>query len=180
MTPDNGNEQATIAAALDILRKRTEAGVQIAPGSAALDAVLAGLRLEYAALENEHMGAIWLDCRARLLSVDLLAQGSVNAVRVPWRDLVKAGLAVGAEGCILWHTHPGGDARPSGDDVRITADVEAFLHRLDIRLLDHVVLATEGTRSIAAESAHRVARLAGRPVNVPAAYSGTADIGPPS
>jgi DNA repair protein RadC len=164
-------EQATIDAALTILRRRSEAGTRLDPDSAALDAVLSGLRLTYADRADEHMGAIWLDARRRLLTVDCLAVGSVGAVAIPYRGLARAGLAVNAETCILWHTHPGGDPAPSGSDLRATDAVSGFLHRLDIALLDHVVIALDGTRSIVAELAHRARE------QPPPIYSGSADVG---
>jgi DNA repair protein RadC len=166
-------EDATIAAALSILRDRTVSGTTIEPGCAALDAVLSGLALEHAAKRNETFGAIWLDTQGALLAVESLAEGTVGAVPIPYRNILASGLGCNASGVILWHTHPSGNPFPSDADIQATVQLAKLLERVEIALLDHVVVSTKGTASIAVHAMHQ----AGQP-RPRAHFAGSAAVAP--
>src|SRR5690606_25806041 len=70
-------------------------------------------------------------------------RGTIDGTSVYPREVVKAALAVNAAAVIIAHNHPSGVAEPSQADERITRRLKAALELVDIRLLDHLVIAQE-------------------------------------
>lgn len=63
--------------------------------------------------------------------------------------MLKAALAYNAAAVILVHNHPSGDPEPSDSDRRITERLKEALELMDIKVIDHVVVASEGCQSFA-------------------------------
>ena len=95
---------------------------------------------EMAHLEQEHFRILYLDTRNRLLGVETIYVGSLNAsyIRVSevFRDAVKRSCAA----IIVAHNHPSGDPTPSPEDVEVTRRLVAAGELLDIEVLDHLVI----------------------------------------
>jgi DNA repair protein RadC len=91
-------------------------------------------------LEQEHFRILYLDTRNRLLGVETIYVGSLNAsyIRVSevFRDAVKRSCAA----IIVAHNHPSGDPTPSPEDVEVTRRLVAAGELLDIEVLDHLVI----------------------------------------
>ena len=79
-----------------------------------------------------------------------LFQGTVDGTSVYPRVVVQEALEVNAAAVILYHNHPSGVAEPSQADEMITRRLKAALELVDIRLLDHFVVATGDSVSLAA------------------------------
>lgn len=78
-----------------------------------------------------------------LLSVQTVSTGTVNAVNLPFREVVNIALSVGAVRILLAHNHPEGDAMPSRDDIRVTQELMDILKPLGIELLDHIIVGAQ-------------------------------------
>ena len=95
---------------------------------------------EMAHLEQEHFRVLYLDTRNRLLGVETIYVGSLNAshIRVSevFRDAVKRNCAA----IIVAHNHPSGDPTPSPEDVEVTRQLAAAGKLLDIEVLDHLIV----------------------------------------
>lgn len=91
-------------------------------------------------LEQEELHAAFLDTKLRFISDQLLSRGSVDASVVSVRELMIAALRARAVRMILVHNHPSGDPRPSADDQRVTAEVQAAAKLIGIPLEDHIVI----------------------------------------
>ncbi len=65
------------------------------------------------------------------------------------RDVVKRALHYNAAALILVHNHPSGYPEPSRADIEITLRLQNALALVDIRILDHLVVGTEGVVSLA-------------------------------
>ena len=91
-------------------------------------------------LEQEELHAAFLDTKLRFISDQLLSRGSVDASVVSVRELMIAALRARAVRMILVHNHPSGDPRPSADDQRATAEVQAAAKLIGIPLEDHIVI----------------------------------------
>ena len=101
---------------------------------------------EIAAADREHMVALFLDTKNRPIGRHLVSVGTVNSTPVQPRDVFRAALVAGAvKGLILAHNHPSGDVTPSRDDDDVTRQVARAGALIGIRLLDHVVLAPDGS-----------------------------------
>jgi DNA repair protein RadC len=100
-------------------------------------------------LEAERFVAVWLDTRHRVLSVDILFNGTVDGSSVHPREVVKRALALNATAVLLSHNHPSGLAQASHADEFITKRIQEALALVDIRLLDHIIIGHGETVSLA-------------------------------
>lgn len=78
-----------------------------------------------------------------------LSQGGINSTIIDPRIVAHYAVKALATSVILCHNHPSGNTMPSDADLALTKKVHAGLELLDITLLDHIILTTEGYHSIA-------------------------------
>ncbi|MBF0308851.1 MAG: DNA repair protein RadC [Magnetococcales bacterium] len=90
-----------------------------------------------------------LDSRLRLLFPALISHGTVKKALVHPRQVVEAAIRHKASGIILAHNHPSGSVKPSPEDIEFTKRLQQALTVLDIRLLDHIIVAGTETCSMA-------------------------------
>ena len=101
---------------------------------------------EIAAADREHMVALFLDTKNRPIGRHLVSVGTVNATPVQPRDVFRAALVAGAvNALILSYNHPSGDVTPSREDDESTRAIARSGKLLGISLLDHVILAPDGS-----------------------------------
>jgi DNA repair protein RadC len=103
------------------------------------------LRLKLASRHNEVFMALWLDAQNRLLKADELFSGTLTQTSVYPREVVKAALANNAAAVILAHNHPSGLAEPSHADEMLTRSLKEALALVDVKLLDHFIVAGNAT-----------------------------------
>jgi DNA repair protein RadC len=89
--------------------------------------------------------ALWLDAQNRLIRADELFTGTLTQTSVYPREVVKAALANNAAAVILAHNHPSGVAEPSPADEMLTRNLKASLAMVDVKVLDHFIVAGNGT-----------------------------------
>jgi DNA repair protein RadC len=92
---------------------------------------------------------LFLDTHHRAISYEELFHGTIDGASVHPREVVNAALRHNAAAVILSHNHPSGVAEPSEADRRITQRLKDALALVDVRVLDHFVVATEGSVSFA-------------------------------
>jgi len=92
---------------------------------------------------------IYLDNRHRMIACEDLFRGTIDGASVHPREVVKEALKNNAAAVILAHNHPSGVAEPSQADELITQRLKAALALVDIRVLDHVIVAASDTTSFA-------------------------------
>lgn len=107
------------------------------------------LYLHAAGFEREVFGVLLLDARNRLLAAEDLFLGSVDRSAVYPREVLKACVRRNAAAVVLYHNHPSGTAEPSPADEHITARLKAVLDEIDVTLVDHLVIGSEGIVSMA-------------------------------
>lgn len=140
------DEDATIAAALDILTARMRRGTVC---MSAPSAVRDYLRLHIGGREHEVFVALWLDAQNCLIATEDLFCGTLTQTSVYPRECVKAGLAVNAGAVIFAHNHPSGCGEPSRADEQITSALRTALALVDIKVLDHFIVTAESCTSFA-------------------------------
>ncbi len=91
--------------------------------------------------KNETVFLLCIDAKCKVLSCEMVGEGSVNSAGVPIRRIVEMALKVGACTAVLAHNHPSGVAIPSEDDIHTTRQLAHALRAVDIILLDHIVVA---------------------------------------
>ena len=107
------------------------------------------LSLKLGALEHEVFAALFLDNRHRLIEYVELFRGTIDGASVHPREVVKEGLSRNAAAVIFAHCHPSGQTSPSHADELITRRLKEALGLLDIRVLDHIIVAANQTVSMA-------------------------------
>jgi DNA repair protein RadC len=144
--PQEVADNAVIAQALDIVERRLKKiGVPLhSPADTASFCVL-----KLANLEHEVFTAIYLDNRHRVIETEELFRGTIDGATVHPREVVKAALRHNAAAVIFAHNHPSQVAEPSMADEMITTRLRDALALVDIRVLDHLVVAGRETVSLA-------------------------------
>jgi DNA repair protein RadC len=99
------------------------------------------LSVNLGTLPHEVFGILHLDNRHRLIEWQELFRGTLDGATVHPREVVKEALARNTAACILVHNHPSGVAEPSQADELITRRLKEALALVEIRVLDHVVVA---------------------------------------
>ncbi len=92
-------------------------------------------------LEHETFCVMLLDKRHRLIEYVELFRGTIDGASVHPREVVKLALAKNAAAILLAHPHPSGVAEPSQADELITQRLKEALSLIDVRVLDHLVIA---------------------------------------
>ncbi len=98
------------------------------------------LLARFRGLDREHFLALYLNTRHRILAVDTVSIGSLNASLVHPREVFKPAVGLSAAAIIVAHNHPSGCSQPSGDDLELTARLDRCGALLGIHLLDHLVV----------------------------------------
>lgn len=98
------------------------------------------VQYEMSALDQEHLRVINLDTRNRVINVEKLYVGSLNASTVRVGELFRPAIARNAASIIVLHNHPSGDPTPSPEDVALTRSIVQAGKLLDIAVLDHLVI----------------------------------------
>ena len=111
-------------------------------------AVVALLKSQMGSLSREQVVALYVDARLQLLCMEPISEGSVAEAVLDTGKIIHRALDVGAYGFVLVHNHPSGDPRPSEADQRATARLGRISGDLDIRLLDHLIVAGGEVRSM--------------------------------
>jgi DNA repair protein RadC len=107
------------------------------------------LRFEYQNLEHEIFACLFLDNQNCLIAHEILFRGTIDGASVYPREVAKRALQLNAAAVIFTHNHPSGVQEPSDNDKRITGKLKQALVLLDIRTLDHFIVAKQGSYSFA-------------------------------
>lgn len=113
------------------------------------DAVRTYLRNQFALQPYESFLVLFVDVKNRLINYEEMFRGTLTHTSVYPREVVKAALRRNAAAVILAHNHPSGEPQPSDADLRLTASLVQALALVDIRVLDHFVVAGTQVHSFA-------------------------------
>jgi DNA repair protein RadC len=94
--------------------------------------------------EQENVYLLCLDSLNGLISKTLIFKGTLNESIVHPREIFKEATRQSACSIILVHNHPSGDPTPSEEDKEITSLIQDLSDMMNIKLVDHVVVATKG------------------------------------
>ena len=134
-----------IARAIALLHKDLSAR----PAFSSPAAVRQYCQLNLAALDHEVFGVLFLDVQNRLIAYEAMFRGTLTQTSVYPREVVKAALKADAAAVILTHNHPSGSVQPSRADEALTQTLKAALALVDVRVLDHIIVGSNETLSMA-------------------------------
>ena len=132
---------AGVAAVVELARRSLSEEAVARDALASPQAVRDYLRLLLAARPYEVFVGVFLDSQNRLLAAEELFRGTLAQTSVYPREVVKAALAKNAAAMIFAHNHPSGVAEPSRADELLTQALKQALSLVDVRTLDHFVVA---------------------------------------
>lgn len=107
------------------------------------------LALQLGTLPHEVFMVLFLDAQNRVLAHEILFSGTLTQTSVYPREVVKRSLHHNAAALILAHNHPSGVSEPSRADQLLTQNLKQALALVDIRVLDHFIVAGNQTLSFA-------------------------------
>ena len=140
-------ENDIIKQALDILESRLYRG-----GAHPLNspgAVRDYLQIKMCQLQHEVFAVTFLDAQHRTIAHEEMFTGTLTQTSVYPREVVKRALYHNAAAVIFAHNHPSGVAEPSRSDQMLTDALKQALALIDVRVLDHFIIAGMETLSFA-------------------------------
>jgi DNA repair protein RadC len=102
-------------------------------------------------LEHEEFWLLMLNRANRVLGRFKVSQGGLSGTVIDTRIILKKALDTLASSIIVCHNHPSGNNQPSDADVRITEKLKKASEMLEIKLLDHIIIADKSYFSFADE-----------------------------
>lgn len=138
-----------LQAVLEMARRALDEKMKQADALNSPQAVRDYLRLTLSRLPHEVFVAVFLTAQNRVIAVEELFRGTLTQTSVYPRELVKQALAHNAAAVILAHNHPSGEASPSAADRSLTKALADALALIDVRILDHFIVAPGASLSFA-------------------------------
>lgn len=129
--------QAILELSRRLLAEELQAGISLSTPKA----VTQYLQLLLGGREFESFVVMFLDVKNRLIDSDELFRGTLTQTSVYPREVVKAALARNAASVIFAHNHPSGTTEPSPADRSLTQALKYALALVDVRVLDHFIVA---------------------------------------
>jgi len=140
---------AQLQAVLELARRALKEKITNGNALSSPAAVREYLRLKLQALPHEVFVALFLDAQNRVIEIEELFRGTLTQTSVYPREVVKRALARNAGAVIFAHNHPSGVAEPSHADETLTQALKQALALIDVRVLDHFIVAGAGVVSFA-------------------------------
>jgi len=138
-----------IGAARELMQRALKEELRTRSALCSPGAVRDYLRLLLAGKEHEVFVAVFLDAQHRVIDVEELFRGTLNQTSVYPREVVKASLRWNAAAVIFAHNHPSGVAEPSQADELLTRALKEALALVDVKVLDHFIIAGNASLSFA-------------------------------
>ena len=140
---------AQLQAVMEMARRALKEQAKQRDALSSPQAVRDYLRLQLASREYEVFMAVFLDTQNRVITMEELFRGTLRETSVYPREVVKRALQLNASALIFAHNHPSGVAEPSRADEAITRALKQALALVDVRVLDHFIVADGGGVSLA-------------------------------
>ena len=142
-------KRAQFAAAVELARRSLEERLKETSALTSPSAVRDYLRLALGRRGEEVFVCIWLDAQHRVIKAEESFKGTLTQTSVYPREIVKAALAHNAAAVIFAHNHPSGVAQPSQADELLTRTLKDALALVEVKVLDHFVVAGNQALSFA-------------------------------
>jgi DNA repair protein RadC len=145
----NGIREASFEEILDAARQQLSQRVRKGTGFTSPRVTADYLRVRLGHLDHEVFCVIYLTKRHQFIACQDLFRGTIDGASVHPREVLKEALKMNAASVIFAHNHPSGIADPSQADLDITRVLKEALALVDIRVLDHIIIAGGDTVSFA-------------------------------
>ena len=140
---------AQLQAVLELARRALNEELQTGATLSSPQTVRQYLQLMLGGKQYESFAVLFLDVKNRLIASEELFRGTLTHTSVYPREVVKVALRHNAAGVILAHNHPSGNSEPSPADKTLTQALKQALMLVDVRVLDHFIVAEKEVYSFA-------------------------------
>jgi DNA repair protein RadC len=140
---------AQLQAVLELAKRAISEELQEHTSLSSPQAVKNYLQLLIGNKTYESFAVLYLDVKNRLITTEELFRGTLNHASVYPREVLKNALHHNAAAIILAHNHPSGSCEPSSADINLTQTLKQALALVDIRVLDHFIVANPKVYSFA-------------------------------
>jgi len=142
-------KRAELVGVLELARRAMTQQLRERTVFATPEAVKEYLQLHLSAKAHEVFAVLFLDVQNRLLAMEELFRGTITQTSVYPREVVLRALHHQASAVVLAHNHPSGTVQPSRADEHLTQTLKSTLALIDVRVLDHVIVAPGHALSMA-------------------------------
>ncbi len=102
-------------------------------------------------IQMEKVYIICLDLRSKVINTVCISEGTIDETPFYPRKIVAEALKNNAAKVIMAHNHPGGSPKPSVKDLETTTMALDLLKKIDIDLIDHIIVGKDTFLSMAAQ-----------------------------
>lgn len=142
-------KRAELTAVLELARRALAQRLKEREIFTTPQAVSQYLQLHLATRPHEVFAVLFLDAQHRLIALEEMFRGTLTQTSVYPREVVVRALHHHAAAVVLAHNHPSGGVEPSRADEALTQTLKSALALVDVRVLDHVIVAAGQTLSMA-------------------------------
>lgn len=142
-------KRAELVAVLELARRAMAQQLRAREAFGSPDAVKHYLQLHLARQPHEVFAVMFLDAQNRLIEMEVMFRGTLTQTSVYPREIVVRALQHESASVVLAHNHPSGTVNPSRADEALTQTLKAALALVDVRVLDHVIVAPGQALSMA-------------------------------
>ena len=142
-------KRAEVVAVLELARRALMQPLHNKPVFDSPQAVRQYLQLQLGARPHEVFAVMFLDSQHRLIALEEMFRGTLSQTSVYPREVVMRALSLNAAAVVLAHNHPSGSTQPSRADQALTQTLKSALALVDVRVLDHFVVTSAQTLSMA-------------------------------
>ena len=142
-------KRAELVAVLELARRALAQQLREREVFDSPNAVKHYLQLHLAAKGHEVFAVLFLDSQHRLLALEEMFRGTLTQTSVYPREVVLRALHHHAAAVVLAHNHPSGSVQPSRADEALTQTLKSTLALVDVRVLDHIIVAPGQALSMA-------------------------------
>ncbi len=144
-------KRAEMLAVMELAKRATAQQLRERTVFSSPEAVKHYLQLHLGHRPHEIFAVLFLDNQNRLIAMEEMFRGSLSQTSVYPREVALRALHHQAGSVILTHNHPSGSVQPSAADKALTANLQSALALLDVRVLDHIIVAQGASYSMAEE-----------------------------
>lgn len=131
----------TVMAALELGKRRNEAQIPGKNGITSSRDVFNSVRALLCDLTYEEFWVLYLNQANHIIEKNRISQGGISGTVADIRIILKRGLELLTSSLIICHNHPSGNLKPSENDIRLTTKIKNAAAHMDIKLLDHLIVA---------------------------------------
>jgi DNA repair protein RadC len=142
-------KRAQLLAVLELARRAMAQQLRSREVFSSPDTVRHYLQLHLARQAHELFAVMFLDAQNRLITMEVMFRGTLTQTSVYPREVVVRALKLEAAAVVLAHNHPSGTVLPSRADEALTQTLKSALALVDVRVLDHVIVAPGEALSMA-------------------------------